>query len=102
MQRPGFDPWVGNVPWRRIWIPTPVLLSGESHGQRGLAGYSPQGHKESNMTEVTWHAHTQRYMTPKNDSELHPFAINSNFGTRGKICMESYGLDGSSTSVLIY
>ena len=36
--------------------PTPVFLPGESHGQRSLAGYSPKGHKESNMTErlSTW------------------------------------------------
>ena len=33
--------------------PTPVFLSGESHGQRSLAGYSPWGHKESNTTEHT-------------------------------------------------
>ena len=31
--------------------PTPVLLSGESQGQWSLAGYSPWGHKESDMTE---------------------------------------------------
>ena len=31
----GFDPWVGKVPWRRAWQPTPVFLPGESHGQRG-------------------------------------------------------------------
>ena len=31
--------------------PTPVFMPGESHGQRSLAGYSPQGHKESDMTE---------------------------------------------------
>ena len=35
---------------------TPVFLSGESHGQRSLAGYSPQGHKELDMTELTAHA----------------------------------------------
>ena len=34
---------------------TPVFLPGESHGQRILAGYSSQGHKESDMTEVTEH-----------------------------------------------
>ena len=28
--RPGFDPWVGNIPWRRPWQPTPVFLPGES------------------------------------------------------------------------
>ena len=27
--------------WRRAWQPTPVLLAGESHGQRSLVGYSP-------------------------------------------------------------
>ena len=28
--RPGFDPWVGKIPWRRKWQPTPVFLPGES------------------------------------------------------------------------
>ena len=49
--RPGFDPWVGKIPWRRAWQPTPVFLPGESHGQRSLVGYSPWGHKESDTTE---------------------------------------------------
>ena len=43
----------GRFPWRRAWQPTPVFLPGESHGPRSLAGYSPQGRKESDMTEVT-------------------------------------------------
>ena len=38
--RPGFDPWVGRIPWRRKWQPTPVLLPGKSHGWRSLVGYS--------------------------------------------------------------
>ena len=33
--------WVGKISWRRAWQPTPVFLPGESHGQRGLEGYSP-------------------------------------------------------------
>ena len=33
------DPWVRKIPWKRAWQPTPVFLSGESHGQRSLAGY---------------------------------------------------------------
>ena len=37
--------------WRRRWHPTPVLLPGESHGQRSLVGFSPWGRKESDMTE---------------------------------------------------
>ena len=40
-KRLGFDPWVGKIPWRRKWQPTPIFLPGESHGQRSLAGYSP-------------------------------------------------------------
>ena len=48
---PGFNPWVGKIPWRRKWQPTPVFLPGESHGQRSLVGYSPQGHKELDTTE---------------------------------------------------
>ena len=38
--------WVGKIPWRRKWQPTPVFLPGESHGQRSLVGYSPWGRKE--------------------------------------------------------
>ena len=37
--------------WRRQWHPTPVLLSGESHGQRSLVGCSPWGREESDTTE---------------------------------------------------
>ena len=52
-RRPGFDPWVTKIPLRREWQPTPVFLSGESHGQRSLAGYSPWAHKKSDMAEQT-------------------------------------------------
>ena len=31
-----FDHWVGKIPWRRKWLPTPVLLPGQSHGQGSL------------------------------------------------------------------
>ena len=48
---PGFHPWVGKIPWRRAWQPTPVILPGESHGQRSLAGYGPWGRKQLDMTE---------------------------------------------------
>ena len=49
----GFDPWVGKIPWRRAWQPTPVFLPGESQGLRSLVGYSPQSPQESDTTEVT-------------------------------------------------
>ena len=40
-------------PQRRKWQPTPVFLRGKFHGQRSLAGYSPWGHRELDMTEHT-------------------------------------------------
>ena len=46
-RRPRCNPWVGKIPWRRKWQPTPVFLPGESHGQSSLVGYSPKGRKES-------------------------------------------------------
>ena len=50
-RRPGLNPWVAKIPWRREWLPIPVFLPRESHGQRSLTGYSPWGHKELDMTE---------------------------------------------------
>ena len=48
---PGFDPWVGKIPWRRAWQPTPVFLPGESQGHRSLEDCCPKRHKESDTTE---------------------------------------------------
>ena len=45
-ERPGFDPWVGKIPWRRERLPTPVFWPGEFHRL-----YSPWGCKESDTTE---------------------------------------------------
>ena len=50
-RRPGFDPWVGKIPQGREWLPTPVFLPEEFHGQRSVAGYSPWVHKELDLTE---------------------------------------------------
>ena len=49
--RTGFDLWVGKIPWRKKWQPTPVLLPGKFHGRRSLVGYRPWGRKESDTTE---------------------------------------------------
>ena len=51
IQETGFNPWVRKISCSRKWQPTPVFLPGKSHGQWSLVGYSPQGHKESDMTE---------------------------------------------------
>ena len=48
------DPWVGKIPWRRAWQPTPVYLLGESHEQRRLAGYSPWGCKTFIIAREVW------------------------------------------------
>ena len=50
-ERPGFDPWVRKIPWRRKRQATPVLLPGKSHGWSSLVGYGPWGHKELDTTE---------------------------------------------------
>ena len=44
---PRFDPWVGKIPWRREWLPTPVFWPEEFHGQWSLVDYSPRSHTES-------------------------------------------------------
>jgi len=49
--RPRFNPWVGKIPWRRKWQPTPVFLPGELHEQRSLVGYSPWHCKELDVTD---------------------------------------------------
>ena len=44
--RPGFDPWVGKIPWRKEQLPTPVSWLGELQGL-----HSPWGLKKSDATE---------------------------------------------------
>ena len=69
-RRCGFDPWVRKIPWRRKWQPAPVFLPGKPHGHRSLAGYSPKGRKESDMTKHTgtaWDMGSQF-----SDQELNP------------------------------
>ena len=60
--RPGFDPWVRKMPWKKKWQPTPVLLPGKFHGWRNFVGYSPWGCKESDTKPsdftFTFHFHS--------------------------------------------
>ena len=60
MQRPRFDSWVGKIPWRRKWIPTPVFLPGESHGQRSLVGSQSMELQELDTTKPPHH-HTHTH-----------------------------------------
>lgn len=54
---PGFNPWVGRIPWRREWQPTLVFFPGEYQDKRSLVGCSPKGCKEADIPEHT-HKHT--------------------------------------------
>ena len=95
---PRFDPWVGKIPWRRKWQPTPVLLPWKSHGQRSLVGYSPWGHKESDMTErLHFHFHRlskgQSWLTIWLSNDINPmwiliayFTIRNISNEKGKRC----------------
>ena len=42
-----FNPWIGKIPWRRKWQPTPAFLSGDFHGCRSQAGCSSWSHKRA-------------------------------------------------------
>ena len=53
LRRHEFNPCVRKILWSRKWQPTPIILAGKFHRQRILAGCSPGGHKESDMTEPT-------------------------------------------------
>ena len=46
---------LGSIPRSGRWQPTPVILPGKSHGWSSLVGYSPQGRKESDMTEQLYY-----------------------------------------------
>ena len=76
-KRWGFDPWVRTMPWRRKWQPTPVFLSGKSHGQKNLVGYVYIVHGVAKRhdwahththplshTHTHTHTHTRQYQTP--------------------------------------
>ena len=94
----GFNPWVEKIPWKEAWQPTPVLLPGESHRQRSLAGYRPWGSKESDTTEATEHKYTinsfrvhssQVYFGSKYFTEPQEYSIPSNS------CLPTHSTAGS-------
>ena len=58
-RRPGFDPWVRKIPWRRAWQPTPVFLPGEPMDRGGWhTTVQLFGRKELDTTGTTEHLHT--------------------------------------------
>ena len=59
-RRPGFDPWIRKMPYRKESLPTVVFLPGESHGPRSLMDYSPLDCKDT--TEQLSHTYTSVYI----------------------------------------
>ena len=51
------ETWVRSLSWEdpleEGMVTHSSILAGEFHGQRSLAGYSPKGHKESDVSEAT-------------------------------------------------
>ena len=74
--------WVGNIPWRRAWQPTPVSLPGESHGQRSLASSSHRVAKRQTwLKRPSTPAHTGLFdmlsqMTNNAQCSLHIYVMN--------------------------
>ena len=56
-----FNPWVGKIPWRRAWQPTPVFLPGKSHGQRSLVGPHRVSKSRTRLKRLSTHTHTFPY-----------------------------------------
>ena len=90
-RRPRFNPRAREIPWRREWLPPPVFLSGEFHRQRSLAGYSPWGRKELDMTE--W---LTRQKSTRSESKPNAWvSFRSYLGTRTKFHLHSSMKEGA-------
>ena len=63
-------PWVGKIRWRRAWRPTPVFLSGKSHGQRSPARDSPWGRKTRRRLSTHTLTYAATWMIPENIKQI--------------------------------
>ena len=70
--RPGFDPWVGKIPWRRKWQPTPVFLPGESHGGAWRATVHGVAKSRTRLSDFTFTFHFQIWMATNLNSRVFP------------------------------
>ena len=64
-KRLGFNPWMGKIPWRRAWQPTPAFLPGKIPETE-----EPGELKESDMTERLSHTHTHTHTHKADDGKL--------------------------------
>ena len=98
-----FDPWVRKIPWRKAWQPTPIFLSGKSHGQRILAGFSLWGRKELYMIEraycVYYVSHVYCDIGEGNGNPLQ-YSCLENPRDRGAWWAAGYGVTQSPTRLM--
>ena len=87
---PEFNPLVRKIPRRRKWQPTPVFLPGKNHGQMSLAGYSPWGRKESDMTECTYTGWLRPRDTADTVSLWYRLILHSAHGILGQLCLGTH------------
>ena len=66
-RKPGFYPWVRNIPWRREWLPTPVFLPREFHGQRNLVWLQSMG---SRLNYIYIYVNIYIYMKEDNFQQI--------------------------------
>ena len=96
---PGFNPWVGKNPWRREWLPTPVFLPEEFHGQRSLVGYSPWGQKES--VRHDWMTNTLNFSL-LTDKRLEVWKFGVNLASLAHLCNSTPSQSTTITMVMLF
>ena len=80
--RRGFDFWVGKIPWKWACQPSSVLLPGESHGQRSLAGYTVHRVTKS-WTQLKWlHMHTHNTFGREMIQPVQVYTLLLNFSSK--------------------
>ena len=89
---------MGKIPWRRAWPPTPAFLSGESHGQRSLVGYSPWGCKELDVTEATEQTHAGTALVLRSHRENQEGEKNLGQSLKGQ-CRHPWDWNTSGTEI---
>ena len=80
IMRQGFSPWLGKIPWRRIWQPTPVFFPGESMNR---GAWRARVHRVSKshtwLNQLSMHAHIQTYVSLSNVKDVFVWRNYENF-----------------------
>ena len=98
-ERLRFNHWVGKIPWRTKWQPTPIILVWKIPWWRSLAGYNPWGCKESGMTEQLSLIHTTNKIESVNSRSLSVPCLNcQELGAAG---VASGNLEGKNLTTVL-